>query len=1080
MAERRNLFSRLTSLFRSGPIVKRKVRGFDSASVRSSAVEIFRKSSSSVYGNALNAYGQYDRLCISLDTQIAVPGAEGFVSLGDLIKKYPNGEKFIVYSYDHEKKCIVPAFAQYPRSSGVKPVVRVTFDDGSSLVCTKDHPCMMRDGSYRDAGDLESNDSMMPFYRKQFEGKSNKDGKKFVGYRNILTFNKEGWNGWQSEHKLIAEWHYKRKALQDEHVHHVDFCSTNNLPHNLVIMDATEHLRLHGQKTTEQWKDPVIRQRMIDGLKGAWENNQSRRDALIFFNQRIDIRNKRREHAISNNPTLDPLVRKKIAESKRLYFSDENNRKAQSERMIELHQNGKFNTSEQFVHYWDGKHRSKNCENLSLERIHTEVKKDANPKAKVVAERLGVSWDSLTRFLKKSGFSGWKEFKSEALINNHKVVSVEECGEIEVGDLTVSGYENFATNTVLVHNSRYADFSEMEYTPEIASALDIYADETVAKDDKGNSLHIYSENPKIQGHLEELFIDTLNIEFTMRPWVRNLVKYGDFFLLNDVSEKYGIINAIPIPVNELTREEGYDPNNPFAVRYRWETEGNQVLENWQVTHFRLLGNDAFLPYGQSVIEPARRIWRQLILAEDAMLVYRVIRSPERRVFYIDVANAPPNDIPNIIEQARTSLKSQEVVDKNTGRVDLRYNPWSVDIDYFLPVRGSEGGTKVDSLPGGQNTTAIDDVEYIQRKLFAALKVPKAYLGFDEAVSSKANLAQVDVRFARTIEVIQQVFVSELNKMAAIHLAAHGYEGEDLIDFTLQLSNPSSMAVQQKLELWRTRFEIAGTRPEGMFSKRFIYKHILSLTDEQIDEIEDDEVKELLRAAKLEQLGAGGGDEGGDFGGGGGGGLGGDFGDDFGGEDEDFGDEGGDLGGDLGGEEDLGDDDEGGGEDEDLFASDKEDAGKLLLDTEEDEINLELDENEDTPVKQRSQISRSKHNRQRRRHSSGASKNAMPDLNAMLKHDNESFTDIYDKRFQRHPTEGGYPDKNPFKLEGETLDMGNAFLKQVSRLENMEVQRRRMDRDLRNRIDSLKNSIVNNGVLSEGFTIEEDENEDEDE
>ncbi len=622
--------------------------------------------------------------------------------------------------------------------------------------------------------------------------------------------------------------------------------------------------------------------------------------------------------------------------------------------------------------------------------------------------------------------------------------------------------------------SRYADFSEMEYTPEIAAALDIYADETVAKDDKGYSLHIYSENPKIQGILEELFWDTLNIEFTMRAWVRNLCKYGDFFLLNDVSEKYGIINAIPIPVNELTREEGYDPNNPFAVRYRWETEGNQVLENWQVTHFRLLGNDAFLPYGQSIIEPARRIWRQLILAEDAMLVYRVIRSPERRVFYIDVANAPADDIPNILEQARTTLKTQEVVDKDQGRVDLRYNPWSVDIDYFLPVRGTETGTKIDTLPGGVNTTAIDDVEYIQRKLFAALKVPKAYLGFDEALSSKANLAQEDVRFARTIEVIQQVIVSELNKMAAIHLAAHGYEEDDLIDFVLQLSNPSTMAVQQKLELWRTKFEIAGTKPEGMFSKRFIYKHILNLTDEQINEIEEDEIRELQRSAKLEDLGAPGGDEEGGFGGGGGG-FGGGGGDEFGGEElggeEDLGGE--ELGGEEGGEE-------GGAEEEpeeDLFASDEEE--KPILTDDEDEIKVTLDEDEDKPVRQRSQISRYKHNRQRLRHASGASQNAMPKLADMLHHKNPSFTDINDKRFQRHPTLGGHPQRNPFKLEGDGKEMSDAFKDQVLQLDRMERHRRRIDRDLRQRITSFERDISNkksSSLLAEGFTIEEDEDE----
>jgi len=208
-------------------------------------------------------------------------------------------------------------------------------------------------------------------------------------------------------------------------------------------------------------------------------------------------------------------------------------------------------------------------------------------------------------------------------------------------------------------------------------------------------------------------------------------KYGDFFMYNDVSPDYGVVNAFPIPVNEIEREENYDRDDPFAVRYRWVTLGNRTLENWEVSHFRLLGNDMFLPYGASIVEAARRIWRQLILIEDAMLVYRVVRAPERRVFYIDVANIPPENVPMYVEEQRKNLRTNSVVDNQTGRVDLRYNPLSVDEDYFIPVRGAETGTKIDTLAGGQNAAAVEDVAYIQKKLFAALKIPRAYLGYDE-------------------------------------------------------------------------------------------------------------------------------------------------------------------------------------------------------------------------------------------------------------------------------------------------------------------------------------------------------------
>tara|TARA_Y100001973_G_C5199628_1_gene336688 strand:- start:1081 stop:3108 length:2028 start_codon:yes stop_codon:yes gene_type:complete len=435
----------------------------------------------------------------------------------------------------------------------------------------------------------------------------------------------------------------------------------------------------------------------------------------------------------------------------------------------------------------------------------------------------------------------------------------------DVYNSTLSAYGTFD------RMARYSDFSEMESTPEIASALDIYAEECVSPDVEGRCLHITSDNRKIRELLETLFYDTLNINFNLVMWIRNLCKYGDFFLFNDVHPEFGVINAYPIPITEMEREEGYDSSDPSAVRFRWITQGNQVLENWQITHFRLLGNDAFLPYGSSVLESARRIWRQLILIEDAMLVYRVIRSPERRVFYIDVGNVPPEDVANYLEQAKTSLKKNMVVQKGTGNVDLRYNPLSVDEDYFIPVRGGDSGTRIENLAGGQNTSAIEDVEYVQKKLFAALKIPKAYLGYDEDIGAKATLAQEDIRFSRTISRIQKTIVAELNKIAMIHLFAHGFESEDLLDFGLQLSNPSSLAQQQKLELIRTRFEIAGGAPEGMVSRNWIYKNIFGFSRDEILRLQREKIEDKLNDTELEAAGAeeeGGGDEaGGDEGGG---------------------------------------------------------------------------------------------------------------------------------------------------------------------------------------------------------------------
>ena len=447
--------------------------------------------------------------------------------------------------------------------------------------------------------------------------------------------------------------------------------------------------------------------------------------------------------------------------------------------------------------------------------------------------------------------------------NASSAVELFKKAHSDVYNSTLSAYGTFD------RMARYSDFSEMESTPEIASALDIYAEETCSQDTEGKVLHIHSDNSKIKEILNTLFYDTLDVNFNLVMWTRNLVKYGDFFLFNDVSPEYGVINAYPVPITEMEREEGYDADDPSAVRFRWIAQGNAILENWQVSHFRLLGNDAFLPYGSSVLEAARRIWRQLILIEDAMMVYRVVRSPERRVFYIDVGNVPPEDVANYVEQAKNSLKVNKVVGQAKGNVDLRYNPMAVDEDYFIPVRGGDSGTRIDSLAGGQNTSAIEDVEYIQKKLFAALKIPKAYLGYDEEVGAKATLAQEDIRFSRSIARIQKTIIAELNKLAMIHLYAHGFDGEELLNFSLSLSNPSSLAQQQKLGLIEQKFSIAGSAPEGMVSKTWIYQNIFGFNKDTIEQIHNDLIREKLEGMEVENAGAEGGEEGGDDAGGGG-------------------------------------------------------------------------------------------------------------------------------------------------------------------------------------------------------------------
>ena len=423
---------------------------------------------------------------------------------------------------------------------------------------------------------------------------------------------------------------------------------------------------------------------------------------------------------------------------------------------------------------------------------------------------------------------------------------------------------------------RYIDFDQMEYEPIIASALDIYADEMTTSSPMKPLLNIHCQNEEIKIIINSLFHNVLNIEHNIFNWCRTLCKYGDYILYLDIDEKTGIENVISLPLREVERLEGEDKTNPNYVQYQWNSAG-LTFENWQIAHFRVLGNDKHAPYGTSVLDPSRRIFRQLTLLEDAMMAYRIVRSPERRVFYVDVGNMAPNDIEQYMQKVMTSMKRNQVVDADTGRVDLRYNPMSVDEDYFIPTRGGQS-TRVESLPGGTYTGDIDDVKYLKDKLFSALKIPQSYLFRGEgADEDKATLAQKDIRFARTIQRLQRVVITELEKIAIIHLFTLGYRENDLISFKLSMNNPSKIAELQDLEQWRTKFDVASAAAEGFFSKRWIAENLFAISEEEFLRNQREMFHDRMITAQLDQsaeatdmgLGGGGGAEdllGGDEGG----------------------------------------------------------------------------------------------------------------------------------------------------------------------------------------------------------------------
>ncbi len=410
-----------------------------------------------------------------------------------------------------------------------------------------------------------------------------------------------------------------------------------------------------------------------------------------------------------------------------------------------------------------------------------------------------------------------------------------------------------------VRRELFRDYDAMDMDPIISSALDIYADESTTKNEYGDVLQIKSTNENVRELLHNLFYDIMNIEFNLWPWVRNLVKYGDAFLALEIAENKGVINVMPHSTYNVERLEGTDPNNQNYVKYKVELDqyGKKEYEQYEMAHFRMLSDTNFLPYGKSMVEGARRIWKQLSLMEDAMLIHRIMRAPEKRIFKIDIGNIPPTEVDNYMQKIINKMKKTPFVDKNTGDYNLKYNIQNLTEDFFLPVRGSDSGTNIENLQGLEYA-AIEDIEYLRNKLFASLRVPKAYLSYDENVNGKATLAAEDVRFARTIERIQRTVVSELTKIAIVHLAAQGIEDSEMTNFELTLTNASTIYEQEKVNLWSEKIRLAtDAKSLNMLSSDWAYHNIFGLSQDEVD-IERAKVildlKDRFRHNSIEQQG----------------------------------------------------------------------------------------------------------------------------------------------------------------------------------------------------------------------------------
>jgi hypothetical protein len=466
-------------------------------------------------------------------------------------------------------------------------------------------------------------------------------------------------------------------------------------------------------------------------------------------------------------------------------------------------------------------------------------------------------------------------------------------GEIETNSMIDRYNRLYTTNQMPVYNPAlnyqtlrtqlYSDYEAMDTDAIIASALDILSDESTLKNEMGEVLQIKSSDETLQKILYNLFYDVLNIEFNLWMWIRQMNKYGDFFLKLEIAEKFGVYNVIPYTAYNVVREEGISKESGQSeVKFKFDPDGLSgggqyggyfgglessggnskntraiYFDNYEIAHFRLLSDVNYLPYGRSYVEPARKLFKQYTLMEDAMLVHRIARAPEKRIFYINVGSIPPAEIENFMQKTITKMKRTPYIDQQTGDYNLKYNMQNMLEDFYIPVRGNDTATKIETTPGLQYD-GITDVEYLRDKLFAALKIPKAFLGYDENTDGKATLAAEDIRFARTVERIQRIVLSELYKIAVVHLYTQGYDGDDLVNFELNLTTPSIIYDQERVALMKEKMDLAAQMKDSkLFPSDFIYDHLFHFSEDEYHEFRDlvrEDSKRTFRNAQLEAEG----------------------------------------------------------------------------------------------------------------------------------------------------------------------------------------------------------------------------------
>lgn len=468
-------------------------------------------------------------------------------------------------------------------------------------------------------------------------------------------------------------------------------------------------------------------------------------------------------------------------------------------------------------------------------------------------------------------------------IRNIDINQIQQIGNMQTWNQT-DMYNRFMTPTGVEANAMnqhsylrtqlWSEYESMDQDALIAPVLDIIAENAMMKNSNGDILNIESSDENIKQVLYNLFYDVLNIEHNLWGWTRTMAKYGDCFLRLHMADKVGITDVEVMTVHLIERREGHIPSEPFRVQFEIHPHGiayrgqepptgnkanPQALEHFEVAHFRLVGEAHHFPYGRSYLEPARRVFKQLSLMEEAAFIHRIVNAADKRVYKIDVGTLNPNEIQQVMQKTMENFKTADIVDPETGDYNMKFNMQNIREHIYMPKRGSNDVSSVENL-SGLNFDSVQDIEYLQKKLFAALKIPKAYCGYEGDLSGKATLAQEDIRFAQTIQRVQNSLVSEFKKIAIVHLTLQGFTEQAIANFNINLTTPSVIYERERIEMLKEKVAIAKDMYDSnLFSSDHTLAQVFGFSERKIDQIRDEKVYDSFRDFQHSQISSEGND-----------------------------------------------------------------------------------------------------------------------------------------------------------------------------------------------------------------------------